>query len=121
MLKQRNVEYEFSSGLRWTHWIRFFSIFILTVTGFYIAYVFVSPDVSDEPILFLNAKMRAWHQIAGFVLIAVTVFKVYLFLFDSLSKKERISLSDMFSPKIWIAQIKYYLFLGEHPKLKGVI
>ncbi len=119
MSRKRKIEYEFSSGLRWTHWIRFFTIFALTVTGFYIAYVFVAPDVSNKPVLFLNAKIRMWHQIAGFVLIAVTLYKVYLFLFDSISKKERVSFADILSPKIWIAQIKYYLFLGEHPKLRG--
>ncbi len=120
MSRKRRAEYEFSSGLRWAHWIRFFAIFALTATGFYIAYVFVAPGVSNEPVLFLNAKIRMWHQIAGFVLIAVTLYKTYLFLFDALSKKERISFADMLSLKIWIAQIKYYLFLGEHPKLRGV-
>lgn len=118
-MKKRNIEYEFSSGLRWTHWIRAISIFVLTVTGFYIAYVFVAPGTSDEPILFLNAKFRMWHQIAGFVLISVTIFKSYLFILDRISSKERISFLDFISLKIWIQQIKYYLFLGEHPKLRG--
>ncbi len=116
----RKTEYEFSSGLRWTHWIRAFSIFALTVTGFYIAYVFISPETSKEPILFLNAEMRMWHQIIGFLLIAITLYKTFLFLFDIMSKKERISFWDFISPKIWIQQIKYYLFMGEHPKIRGV-
>lgn len=113
-------EYEFSVGIRWTHWIRVFMIAVLTITGFYLAYVFVSPEVSSEPVLFMNAKFRMWHEIAGFVLIAVTIFKIYLFLTDKKSRKERLSFVDFVNPKIWIAQIKYYLFIGEHPKLKGV-
>jgi Ni/Fe-hydrogenase 1 B-type cytochrome subunit len=115
-------EVEYTGWLRWFHWIRFFCIAALTVTGFYLAYVFVAPEVSAEPVLFLNAKMRMWHQILGFVLIGVTIFKVYLFFFDRdpVSKLEMASLKDAVSPRCWIAQIKYYLFLGPHPELKGV-
>ena len=117
---KRNLEFEFSAGLRWTHWLRAIAIAVLTVTGFYLTYVFIIPEASDEPILFLNARFRMWHEIAGFLLIAVTLFKLYLFLIDKVSMKERIAFLDFISPKIWIQQIKYYLFIGEHPHLKGV-
>jgi Ni/Fe-hydrogenase 1 B-type cytochrome subunit len=118
----REAEVEYTSSTRWVHWIRFFSIIVLTVTGFYIAYVFVAPEVSSEPTLFLQAKMRMIHEIFGFLLIAITLYKTYVFLFDKskVQKLEIISAKDALSPKIWIAQIKYYLFLGEHPQLKGV-
>jgi Ni/Fe-hydrogenase 1 B-type cytochrome subunit len=118
----REVETEYTSGTRWVHWLRFVSIIILTVTGFYIAYVFISPKISNEPVLFLHAKMRMWHQIFGFLLIAVTILKIYTFFFDKnkVQRLEIISSKDVLSPKIWVAQIKYYLFLGEHPKLHGV-
>jgi len=117
---KRNAEFEFSAGLRWTHWLRAIAIAVLTVTGFYLTYVFIVPEASDEPIIFLNAKFRMWHEIAGFVLIAVTLFKLYLFLIDKVSMKERIAFLDFISPKVWIQQIKYYLFMGEHPHLRGV-
>jgi Ni/Fe-hydrogenase 1 B-type cytochrome subunit len=117
---KRDIEFEFSAGLRWTHWLRAIAIFVLTVTGFYLTYVFIAPEASDEPILFLNAKFRMWHEIAGFLLIAITLYKTYLFCVDSISSKERISFLDFVSPKIWIQQLKYYLFMGEHPHLRGV-
>ena len=116
---KRDVEFEFSAGLRWTHWLRAIAIVALTVTGFYLAYVFIAPETSDEPVLFLNAKFRMWHEIAGFLLIAITIFKAYLFCFDRTSAKERISALDFLSPTTWIKQIKYYLFMGEHPHLRG--
>jgi Ni/Fe-hydrogenase 1 B-type cytochrome subunit len=118
----REVETEYTSGTRWVHWLRFVSIIALSVTGFYIAYVFVSPEISNEPVLFLQAKMRMWHEIFGFLLIAVTLIKIYLFFFDRsrVQKLEIVSFKDVLSLKVWIAQIKYYLFLGEHPKLHGV-
>ncbi|MDN5377066.1 MAG: Ni/Fe-hydrogenase 1 B-type cytochrome subunit, partial [Sulfurospirillum sp.] len=114
-MPRRKIEFEFSAGLRWTHWLRAIAIAVLTVTGFYLAYVFIAPEASDEPILFLNAKFRMWHQIAGFLLIAVTIYKTYLFLVDKQSMRERIAIVDFLSPKTWFAQIKYYLFMGEHP------
>jgi len=119
---KRKMEFEFSAGLRWTHWLRAIAIFVLTVTGFYLAYVFVFvvPEPSNEPVLFLNAKFRMWHEIAGFLLIAVTIFKLYLFCVDRISANERVGILDALSPKIWIQQIKYYLFIGEHPTLRGV-
>ncbi|MDR1975641.1 MAG: Ni/Fe-hydrogenase, b-type cytochrome subunit [Campylobacteraceae bacterium] len=118
----REVEAEYTASTRWVHWIRFFSIIALTVTGFYIAYVFVAPEVSSEPTLFLQAKMRMVHEIFGFILIAITIYKTYIFFFDKskVEKLEIVSAKDFVSPKAWIAQIKYYLFLGEHPRLKGV-
>jgi Ni/Fe-hydrogenase 1 B-type cytochrome subunit len=119
-MPRRKIEFEFSAGLRWTHWLRAIAIAVLTVTGFYLAYVFIAPEASDEPILFLNAKFRMWHQIAGFLLIAVTIYKTYLFLVDKQSMRERIAIVDFLSPKTWFAQIKYYLFMGEHPHLRGV-
>ncbi len=118
-VEKRKVEYEFSLGARWTHWIRAFTIFILTFTGLYLAYVFIAPEQSSKPILFLNAKFRMWHEIFGFVLIAITIFKAYLFFLDRQGHKERVAFLDVLSPKIWFEQIKYYMFLGEHPKLRG--
>ena len=118
---KRDIEFEFSAGLRWTHWLRAIAIFVLTVTGFYLAYVFIAPEASDEPILFLNAKFRMWHEIAGFLLIAITLYKTYLFCLDGISSKERVSFLDFMSPKVWFQQLKYYLFMGEHPHLRGVL
>ncbi len=77
--KKHIAEYEFSIELRVTHWIRAICITILIVSGFYLAYVFVSPAITSEPTNFMNAKWRAVHQIVGFILIGCFIFKVYLF------------------------------------------
>ena len=113
--------YEYSLWLRITHWLRMLAITVLTFTGFYLAYPFISPSLNGgEPTNFLNALMRSWHIIFGFLLICVTFGKMYLFFFDRQSKKERISFFDFISPKMWIKQIKYYILIGEHTHLKGV-
>lgn len=119
MQRRRKIEYEFSLGARWTHWIRALAIFVLTFTGFYLAYVFIAPEPSNKPVIFLNAKFRMWHEIFGFVLIAVTIFKTYLFVLDRQGARERVSFLDMLNPIVWFKQIKYYLFLGKHPELRG--
>lgn len=119
---QREADLEFSSTLRSTHWMRFFMMIGLVVTGFYLAYVFVQPTTSDEPVLFLNAKVRMWHLIFGFILLSATIIKTYSFFFgkSKADKQELVSFKDIFSFRIWIDQIKFYLFLGEHPKIRGV-
>jgi len=114
------VHYEFSSWTRITHWIRAISIVVLTVSGFYIAYPFVEPAHTGEPVNFLNALFRSWHEIVGFLLIAVTMGKFYLFIFDRQSRVERASFFDFINPVVWIKQLKYYMLIGKHPHGKGV-
>ncbi|EOI3615487.1 Ni/Fe-hydrogenase, b-type cytochrome subunit, partial [Campylobacter coli] len=116
---QRKAEYEFSIGLRLTHWVRAIAIVILIGTGYYLSYVFQSPISNGEPVNFMQAKYRLVHQAVGFVLIACIIFKVYLFFCDKVSAKERRSVWDIFNIKLWIEQVKFYIFLGKHPHLKG--
>ncbi|MDX2330761.1 Ni/Fe-hydrogenase, b-type cytochrome subunit [Campylobacter hepaticus] len=117
---QRKAEYEFSIGLRLTHWIRAIAIVLLIGTGYYLSYVFQSPISGAEPVNFMQAKYRLVHQALGFVLIACIIFKIYLFFCDKLSAKERVSVWDVFNIKLCIQQIKFYLFLAKHPHHKGV-
>lgn len=112
--------YEFSFWLRFTHWIRVVAIIVLTFTGFYIAVPFITPLLNQgEPNNFLYALMRSWHIIFGFLLVCVTLGKLYIFIFDRQSKGERDSFWDFISPKVWFKQIKYYMLIGKHTHLKG--
>lgn len=118
---QRTAKYEFSIGVRFTHWVRMISICVLIFTGLYLGYAFVSPGPNNgTPIYFLQAKFRAIHQIFGFILIGCVIFKSYLFIFDKKSKDERVGAYDVFKPHLWARQIAFYLFRGKHPHLKGV-
>ncbi|WP_419770044.1 MAG: Ni/Fe-hydrogenase, b-type cytochrome subunit [Candidatus Marinarcus sp.] len=112
--------YEFSGVLRFNHWVRVVTMLVLVVTGFYIAKPFLTPYVTDEPVNFMNALWRFWHLVFGFILIATTLVKIYLFIFDRQSKNERVSFFDFISPKIWIQQIKYYMLIGKHPHGRGI-
>ncbi len=112
-------EMEFTSTYRWQHWIRALSIVILTVTGFYIASPFVTPIPNAEPTNFMQALFRSWHEIFGFVLMAVVLFKAYLFIFAKRYRNEIGSIKDFLNPKVWAKQIGYYLLVSKHPQLKG--
>ncbi|MDR2904954.1 MAG: Ni/Fe-hydrogenase, b-type cytochrome subunit [Helicobacteraceae bacterium] len=118
----REAETEYTGVVRWVHWLRFFSIAILTCTGFYIASVFIAPMVSSEPVLFMHAKMRMVHLIFGFLLLGLTIFKTYYFFASKskIEKLERMSFKSVFELKTWVDQIKYYLLIGKHPQLHGV-
>ena len=121
---QENVEIEqeleFAASYRWQHWIRALSIVVLIVTGFYIAVPFLTPAVNADPTNFMQALVRTWHIIFGFVLISVIIFKSYLFIFGRKNSMERKAIKDVLNPMIWIKQIGYYLLISKHPKLSGV-
>ena len=113
-------EAEFTGAYRWQHWIRALSIVVLTVTGFYIAEPFISVTPSAEPTNFMQAELRSWHEIFGFVLTAAVVTKMYLFFFGRKYRKEIGSIRDFLNPTVWVRQIGYYLLICKHPHLKGV-
>lgn len=110
----------FSPAVRLFHWIRAFSIFFLIFSGFYIAYPFLAPEPNGEPTNFLYALFRSWHIMVGFLLISVSFFRLYFYIFVSKNANERVSARDLLNTRLWIAQIKNYLFLGPHPHIHGV-
>lgn len=110
----------FSPVVRLFHWIRAFCIFFLIFSGFYIAYPFLAPEPNGEPTNFLYALFRSWHIMVGFLLISVSIFRLYFYFFVAKNANERMSAQDLFNVRIWIAQIKNYLFLGPHPHIHGV-
>ena len=111
----RHAVYEFSLGLRLAHWIRAISIAVLVLTGFYISYVYQYP--SDN--VFVQSVYRFAHEIFGFAFVACIFFLIYLFFADNTSKIERASFKDLFDKQVWIDQIKFYLCIGKHPRLRG--
>ena len=103
---------EFSKLTRIFHWIRALTIFALIATGFYLAYPFLAPNnFTGEPIGFLYALMRSWHLILGFLLIAVTIFRLYLLLTKECALERR-SILDFFNPFVWFGVLKSYLLLA---------
>ncbi|MCE3039340.1 Ni/Fe-hydrogenase, b-type cytochrome subunit [Helicobacter anatolicus] len=113
------AEEEFSGFVRAFHWIRAFSIFGLIFTGFYIAYPFLQPNFNATPTGFLQGYTRSIHLILGFLLIGISIFRLYLFIFDKKSAPERRSFCQFYKPKIWLGVIGSYLWISRHPHIKG--
>ncbi|MFC3847607.1 Ni/Fe-hydrogenase, b-type cytochrome subunit [Helicobacter baculiformis] len=112
---------EYSGWVRLFHWIRALAIFALMLTGFYIAYPFLEPHSSVyHGMYFLQAYIRSAHIMLGFILIAISLFRFYLFFFDKKSRAERMSVKGVFSQRTWIEQLKVYFLIGHRPEIKGV-
>ncbi|WP_104747595.1 Ni/Fe-hydrogenase, b-type cytochrome subunit [Helicobacter cetorum] len=110
---------EFSGFVRFFHWVRAISIFMLIATGFYIAYPFLQPKSSFyKEMYFLQAYIRSFHVMFGFLLISALFFRIYLF-FSKESSIERKSFSQVLSLKAWINQMKAYFLISDRPITKG--
>ncbi|RDU64927.1 Ni/Fe-hydrogenase, b-type cytochrome subunit [Helicobacter didelphidarum] len=117
--KELEQHLEFGGTTRFLHWVRAFMIIFLIASGFYISYPFLQPNWHSEPVGFLQAYNRSFHCIAGFILIGASFFRVYLFFFAKSSQPERISITQVFNPVIWVRTIGAYLFIAKHPHING--
>ena len=71
--------YIFTPAIRIFHWLRALSIFVLIITGFYLAWPFlVAPSSTD---VLVQGWLRFAHIVFGFTLTAVTIARFYLFFF----------------------------------------
>ncbi|WP_261817129.1 Ni/Fe-hydrogenase, b-type cytochrome subunit [Vibrio gallicus] len=106
-------EVTFSAAIRICHWLRLVAIGMLAITGFYISWPFlVSMGTSDH---LVQGWVRFTHQIFGFLLVAITMIRTYLFFF-SRSDIERRSFKDIFKIKAWISVMKAYTYQGPKEK-----
>ncbi|WP_281744107.1 Ni/Fe-hydrogenase, b-type cytochrome subunit [Helicobacter suis] len=111
---------EFSGLVRLFHWGRALAIFLLLPTGFYIAYPFLQPSASVyHDMYFLQAYIRSFHEMLGFFLIALSLFRFYLFLFDKKSRNERASIRYVGRLSAWIDQLKVYFWIGKPKHAKS--
>jgi len=92
--------YVFSPWLRIFHWVMVICIFVLAVTGFYIADPFFIGTQGMEP-TFASDKMvsmsyiRYIHFLAGYILAISLIFKIYGFIVNP---------GDRLFPKPWEVQ-----------------
>lgn len=116
------VRYVFGRFTRAAHWIRFAILIWLVVSGFYIAYPFLGRDfLTPTAFKFVQTYIRASHVLLGWVLIALTLVRIYEFLF--VRSDGRLGLGDelrmgrvLFDRQAWREQIAYYVLLRkEHP------
>ena len=102
---------EWSIAIRINHWLMVLSIFILIVTGFYIASPFTvyAGETIDK---FLMGYARYVHLLAGFTLVFIFFWRIYLAFFSRFHAdwKDFFAWTDF--GNFW-KQIKFYLFISQ--------
>ncbi len=100
---------EWSVAMRINHWAMAVSIFVLIVTGFYIAAPFTvsSGETTGK---FLMGNIRFAHLLFGVFLVFLFIWRVYLAFFSRFHAdwKDFFAWADI---KMTIDQIKFYLLL----------
>ena len=78
--------YDFREGQRLTHWLIFFSILVLSATGYYIGHPFIIVSgVATER--FVMGAMRAVHMYAAIIFILAMLVRFYwLFVGNSYAR-----------------------------------
>jgi len=103
--------------VRLVHWVLFFSILILSGTGYYIGHPFISvPGPAKEH--FVMGTMRAIHLYTAFVFSAAVLFRVYWFFAGNRYARlpEFIPLTARRWRGLWRTFL-YYCFLKPYPEV----
>jgi Ni/Fe-hydrogenase 1 B-type cytochrome subunit len=116
------VVYVFGRYVRAAHWIRNGLLLWLIVSGIYIGNPFLARLGVGQPAeVMIMTQVRAWHVFAGWVLLALTVARIYQFLFIRVDGRlglgaELRMAKVMFSWRAWRDQLAFYLLLRrDHP------
>ncbi|HUN55308.1 MAG TPA: Ni/Fe-hydrogenase, b-type cytochrome subunit [Smithella sp.] len=104
-------EKEWSVAMRLNHWFMALSIFVLIVTGFYIADPF-TVSKGETVGKFLMGNVRFTHILFGIFLVFLFVWRVYLAFFSRFHAdwKDFFAWADI---KMTIDQIKFYLLIDK--------
>jgi Ni/Fe-hydrogenase 1 B-type cytochrome subunit len=118
------VVYVFGRYVRIAHWIRNGLLLWLIGSGIYIGNPFLTRTAMGETATtFILAQVRGWHVIAGWVLLAFTLARIYQFLFVTPSGKLGLGAELRMAPilfdlKAWRDQLAFYLLLRrDHPHI----
>ncbi len=97
---------------RLTHWLNFLCIIVLSVTGIFVGspYTFA---ISENQ--FVMAKMRFWHMIAAYVLVASFILRIYwMFAGNAFSRWNQFIPVNRERIQNLFGTTAYYCFLREH-------
>jgi Ni/Fe-hydrogenase 1 B-type cytochrome subunit len=116
------IVYVFGRYVRIAHWLRNGLLVWLVGSGIYLGNPFlVASPMAETSSTFLLAQVRGWHVVAGWLLLALTVARLYQFLFVTSSGKlglgaEVRMVSILFNWRAWRDQLGFYLLLRrDHP------
>jgi len=120
--RPKMVVYVFGRYIRIAHWLRNGLLIWLVLSGIYIGNPFLARNLFAETSeVFIMAQVRGWHVIAGWVLLAMTLVRIYQFLLirpdGKLGLGAELRMAPvMFSWKAWRDQLAFYLLMKrDHP------
>lgn len=122
-VKQESTQlrYVFRSFTRMAHWVRFAIMIWLVVSGLYIAIPFLARDyLTPTTFNFIQAQIRGSHVALGWILIVLTLIRIYEFAF--IRADGRLGLGAelrmgrvMFDGRAWREQLAHYVLLRKDP------
>ncbi|MFZ1036145.1 MAG: Ni/Fe-hydrogenase, b-type cytochrome subunit [Smithella sp.] len=107
---------EWTASMRINHWTVALSIFVMIVTGFYIADPFTIS--SGETVnKFFMGNVRFVHILFGTFLVFLSIWRLYLAFFSRFHADWRdfLAWTDL---KALVEQMKFYMLISEHPEKK---
>jgi Ni/Fe-hydrogenase 1 B-type cytochrome subunit len=115
--------YTFGRHTRIAHWFRFVLILWLAISGFYLAEPFLTPNPHLPIHLnFFMAEMRGLHVAAGWILLGLTLMRIYEFFLIKPGPRlglgtEAAMVRILFDWRAWRDQLAFYLLLRrDHPR-----
>lgn len=102
--KNQNACPRHSQPARIAHWANLIAMFVLILTGLDINYPFMG---------FMTGVMRNLHYFAGFILVANIAVRIYFAFAGKCPDSKQWSIPN---PKELFRVVRYYLFLGPHPR-----
>lgn len=120
---QIQVRYVFGRFTRIVHWLRVALIAWFVFSGIYLGSPFFARVYGGPTEDAIMLQFRSWHVLAGWVLIALTLVRIYEFLLVR-SDGRALGLGTelrmgrvLFNWRAWREQLAYYfLFRKEHPR-----
>ena len=120
--RPKMVVYVFGRFVRIAHWIRNAALIWMVASGIYIGNPFLARNLFTETSEgFILAQVRGWHVAAGWLLLALTLVRIYQYLFVradgrlGLGRELRMA-PIVFNWKAWRDQLRFYfLTTREHP------
>lgn len=120
--RPKMVVYVFGRYVRIAHWVRNGALIWLVLSGIYIGNPFLARNlVTETSQNFLLAQVRGWHVAAGWLLLAMTLGRIYQFLFvradGTLGLGQELRMAPiLFNWKAWRDQLAFYVLARrDHP------
>jgi len=117
-----HLHYVFGRFTRLSHWFRVVLMIWLVISGFYLAEPFLAPNPNLPLHLnFFQTNIRSLHVLAGWLLLVLTLIRIYEFFFirpgPKLGLGTEVSMGRiLFDWRAWRDQLAFYLLLRrDHP------